>query len=50
MPSDRPIPRAAAYQAAGVDIVAGEQAVEMMRARVRATFGPDAAMNLLLDR
>jgi phosphoribosylformylglycinamidine cyclo-ligase len=46
MPSDRPIPRAAAYQAAGVDIVAGEQAVEMMRARVRATFGPEVLADL----
>ena len=32
--------RAPAYTAAGVDIAAGEQAVALMRAGVRATFGP----------
>jgi len=32
--------RAAAYTAAGVDIAAGEQAVTLMQAAVRATFGP----------
>jgi phosphoribosylformylglycinamidine cyclo-ligase len=46
MPSDPPAPRAAAYRAAGVDIVAGEQAVELMRARVRATFGPEVLADL----
>ncbi|MDQ2808811.1 MAG: phosphoribosylformylglycinamidine cyclo-ligase [Chloroflexota bacterium] len=37
MPGDE---RAPAYTAAGVDIAAGEQAVTLMRAAVRATFGP----------
>src|SRR5690349_13551110 len=38
--------RAAAYQAAGVDIAAGEQAVAHMRAAVRATFGPEVLADL----
>src|SRR4051812_47250276 len=39
-------PRAAAYQAAGVDIVAGEQAVALMTRHVRATFGPEVLADL----
>ena len=34
-------PSPSTYQAAGVDIAAGEQAVEMMKAAVRSTYGPE---------
>ncbi|HUS13516.1 MAG TPA: phosphoribosylformylglycinamidine cyclo-ligase, partial [Chloroflexia bacterium] len=37
---------APAYQAAGVDIAAGEHAVRLMRASVRATFGPEVLADL----
>jgi len=41
-----PAPRAPAYQAAGVDIGAGEQAVALMAGSVRATFGPEVLADL----
>ena len=37
----RPDPLRSAYASAGVDVAAGERAVELMRARVTATQGPD---------
>jgi phosphoribosylformylglycinamidine cyclo-ligase len=37
---------AAAYRAAGVDIAAGDEAVALMRAGVRATFGPEVLADL----
>ena len=39
-------PAASAYRRAGVDIAAGDHAVDLMKAAVRATFGPEVLTDL----